>query len=209
MFNLISVDYQDIINDRLDELYLLRKKTFKDRLDWQVTCVGDREFDQYDNEHTHYLLGCYDGYIVSSVRFISMDNPNMITGPFKVFFDYQAPEDVELLESSRFFVDKERVKSLTDTKLPFCHLLFLGMINYTRMIGKKGILTVCSKSMYTLLKRSGWHTTIESLGQSEKKEPVYLLRLGIDDDSQDNLIKYIKKYHYCEEQYLKKWPIYL
>ena len=209
MFNLISVEYQDIINDKLDELYLLRKKTFKDRLDWQVTCVGDREFDQYDNEHTHYLLGCYNGFIVSSVRFISMDNPNMITGPFKEFFRYHAPEEASLLESSRFFVDKERVKALSETKLPFCHLLFLGMINYTRALGKNGILTVCSKSMYTLLKRSGWNIGVESIGLSEKKEPVYLLRLGIDNESQNNLIKYVRKYHYCEEHYLKKWPIYL
>lgn len=209
MFNLISVGYQDIINDKLDELYLLRKRTFKDRLNWQVACVGDREFDQYDNEHTHYLLGCYDGYIVSSVRFISMKYPNMITGPFKAFFNYQAAEDETLLESSRFFVDKERVKSLSETKLPFCHLLFLGMVNYTRTIGKTAIMTVCSKSMYTLLKRSGWNITIVSIGLSEKKEPVYLLRLGIDDESQDSLIKYIRRYHYCEEDYLKKWPIYL
>ncbi|XBS69277.1 acyl-homoserine-lactone synthase [Acerihabitans sp. KWT182] len=189
--------------------YTCLEKTFKDRLDWQVTCVGDREFDHYDNENTHYLLGCYEGYIISSVRFISMNHPNMITGPFREFFDYQAPEDETLLESSRFFVDKARMKSLVDTKLPFCHLLFLGMINYTRAIDKNGILTVCSKSMYTLLKRSGWNVAIESIGLSEKKEPVYLLRLNIDNESQDRLIKYIRRYHYCEEAYLRKWPIYL
>ncbi|WP_413736962.1 acyl-homoserine-lactone synthase [Sodalis sp. RH21] len=209
MFNLISVKYQDIINDKLDELYLLRKKTFKDRLDWQVSCVGEREFDQYDNENTDYLLGCYDGYIVCSVRFISMNLPNMITGPFKEFFDYQAPEDEMLLESSRFFVDKARVQSLADTRLPFCHLLFLGMVNYARTLGKNAIMTVCSKSMYTILKRSGWNITVESIGLSEKKEPVYLLRLGIDEGSQDALIKYIRRRHYCEGSYLKKWPIYL
>lgn len=209
MFNLISVKYQDIINDKLDELYLLRKKTFKDRLDWQVTCVGDREFDGYDNEHTHYLLGCYDGEIVCSVRFISMDQPNMITGPFKDFFSYQAPEDGALIESSRFFVDKERVKELAGTTLPFCHLLFLGMVNYARTLGKQAIMTVCSKSMYTILKRSGWNIAVESTGLSEKKEPVYLLRLGIGDDSQEALIKYIRRHYCCEGSYLKKWPIYL
>jgi len=209
MFNLISVKHQDIISDKLDELYLLRKQTFKDRLDWQVSCVGDREFDQYDNEHTDYLLGCYEGHIVCSVRFISMNHPNMITGPFKAFFDYQAPEDEKLLESSRFFVDKTRVKQLTNTKLPFCHLLFLGMVNYARTLNKSAILTVCSKSMYTILKRSGWNIVIESIGSSEKKEPVYLLRLGVDEGSQDALIKYIRRYHYCEGIYLKKWPLYL
>lgn len=209
MFNLISVKYQDIINDKLDELYLLRKQTFKDRLDWQVTCVGDREFDSYDNEHTHYLLGCYDGHIVCSVRFIAMDRPNMITGPFKEFFNYTAPEDELLLESSRFFVDKQRVKTLAETKLPFCHLLFLGMVNYARSLEKNSIMTVCSKSMYTILKRSGWHISVESSGLSEKNEPVYLLNLGVGEDSQDALIKYIRRHFYCEASYLKKWPIYL
>ncbi|OIV47081.1 hypothetical protein BK025_06955 [Sodalis sp. TME1] len=209
MFNLINVEYKDIINDRLEELYLLRKRTFKDRLNWKVSCKGEREFDDYDNENTHYLLGCYNGELICSVRFISMKYPNMITGPFRDFFHYTAPADDTLLESSRFFVDKDRVKSLTETKLPFCHLLFLGMINYTRAIGMKGILTVCSRSMYTILKRSGWNTQVETIGNSEKDEPVYLLRLAIDDDSQANLIKYIRRYHYCDEYYLKKWPVYL
>ncbi|TCV98895.1 acyl-homoserine-lactone synthase [Biostraticola tofi] len=209
MFNLINVGYEDIVNDELEELYLLRKKTFKDRLDWRVSCIGDREFDQYDNKNTHYLLGCYEGDLICSVRFINMNHPNMITGPFNEFFDYSAPEDHRLMESSRFFVDKQRVKSLTDTKLPFCHLLFLGMVNYARSIGKKGILTVCSKSMYIILKRSGWIIKIESIGMSEKNEPVYLLNLGIDDKSQENLMKYIKRHHYCEDDYLKKWPLHL
>ncbi|RLR17311.1 acyl-homoserine-lactone synthase, partial [Sodalis-like symbiont of Bactericera trigonica] len=42
----------------------------------------------------------------------------MITGPFRDFFRYETPADDALLESSRFFVDKDRVKSLTETKLP-------------------------------------------------------------------------------------------
>ncbi len=209
MFNLISVKHQDIISDKLDELYFLRKKTFKDRLDWQVSCVGNREFDQYDNVNTDYLLGCYNGHIVCSNRFISMNYPNMITGPFKAFFDYQAPEDETLLESSRFFVDKARVKQLTNTKLPFCHLLFLGMVNYARALNKSAIMTVCSKGMYTILKRSGWNIVIESIGSSERQEPVYLLRLGVDEESQDALIRYVRRYHYCESVYLKKWPLYL
>lgn len=209
MFNLINREYKDIINDKLEELYILRKRTFKDRLNWKVSCKGECEFDEYDNEHTHYLLGCYNGELICSVRFIRMKYPNMITGPFRNFFNYDAPADETLLESSRFFVDKDRVKSLTETKLPFCHLLFLGMINYSRTIGMKGILTVCNKSMLTILKRSGWQTQVETIGNSEKNEPVYLLKLAINSESQDNLIKYIRRYHCYDESFLKKWPVYL
>ncbi|RLR17312.1 hypothetical protein D8L93_10385 [Sodalis-like symbiont of Bactericera trigonica] len=38
MFNLINVEYKNMMNDRLEELYLLRKRTFKDRLNWKVSC---------------------------------------------------------------------------------------------------------------------------------------------------------------------------
>lgn len=209
MFNLINLKYKDIINNKLEELYFLRKRIFKDRLNWKVSCKGECEFDEYDNEHTHYLLGCYNGELICSVRFIRMKYPNMITGPFRDFFNYDVPEDETLLESSRFFVDKDRVKLLTRTKLPFCHLLFLGMINYSRTLGMKGILTVCSKSMYIIIKRSGWQIQVETIGSSEKNELVYLLRLIIDAESQDNLIKYILRYHYCDEYFLKKCPVYL
>lgn len=209
MFNLINVEYKDVINDKSEELYHLRKKTFKDRLNWKVSCSGEKEFDEYDNDNTQYLIGTYNGELICSVRFISMQHPNMITGPFSGFFDYTAAKDAFLFEASRFFVDKARVNALTTTKLPFCHLLFLGMINFTRSMGMHSILTVCSKSMYTILKRSGWDIKIESLGASEQQEPVYLLRLGIDDTSQDNLIRYIQRLHYCDDYYLKKWPLYL
>lgn len=83
------------------------------------------------------------------------------------------------------------------------------MISYSRTLDMKGILTVCSKSMYIILKRSGWQIQVETIGSSEENEPVYLLRLIIDTESQTNLIKYIRRYHDCDEYFLKKWPVYL
>lgn len=106
MFNLINPKYKDIINNKLKELYFLRKRTFKDRLNWKVSCKGECEFDEYDNEHTHYLLRCYNGELICSVRFIRMKNSNMITEPFCNFFNYDVPEDETLLESRRFLLIK-------------------------------------------------------------------------------------------------------
>ncbi|MCR3755613.1 MAG: hypothetical protein HNEKOMLI_00362 [Sodalis sp. Psp] len=73
----------------------------------------------------------------------------------------------------------------------------------------KGILTVCSKPMYIIFKRSGWQNQVETIGNSERNEPVYLLRLAINIESQANIIKYIRRYYYCDASFLKKWPVYL
>ncbi|WP_126502222.1 acyl-homoserine-lactone synthase [Serratia marcescens] len=32
-------------------LFSIRKKIFKTRLKWGVPCIGEFEFDEYDNDH--------------------------------------------------------------------------------------------------------------------------------------------------------------
>lgn len=53
-------DYDDLPSALARELFRLRRKTFRDRLDWKVECVEDMEKDQFDNPNTTYLLGMYE-----------------------------------------------------------------------------------------------------------------------------------------------------
>jgi len=42
--------YNELSPELASELYQLRKKTFRDRLDWKVECMNGMEKDQFDNE---------------------------------------------------------------------------------------------------------------------------------------------------------------
>ena len=57
MLKLFNVNFDSMPERKLDEIFTLRKITFKDRLDWKVTCTDGRESDQYDDENTNYILG--------------------------------------------------------------------------------------------------------------------------------------------------------
>ncbi|EPB0848040.1 TPA: acyl-homoserine-lactone synthase, partial [Yersinia enterocolitica] len=180
---------------------------FKDRLDWKVTCIDGKESDQYDDENTNYILGTIDDTIVCSVRFIDMKYPTMITGPFAPYFsDVSLPID-GFIESSRFFVEKALARDMVGNNSSLSTILFLAMVNYARDRGHKGILTVVSRGMFILLKRSGWNITVLNQGESEKNEVIYLLHLGIDNDSQQQLINKVLRIHQVEPTTLGTWPM--
>lgn len=207
MLKIFNVNFNNMPDRELDEVFTLRKITFKDRLDWKVTCIDGRESDQYDDENTSYILGTIDDTIVCSVRFIEMKYPTMIHGPFAPYFsDLDLPID-GFIESSRFFVEKKLAKDMIGNHSSLSTILFLAMVNYARSRGYKGILTVVSRGMYILLKRSGWNITEISQGESEKNQIIYLLHLDVNIDSQQQLINKIRMTHHLEPAQLETWPI--
>ncbi len=54
MLKVFNVNFDRMSENKLDEIFTLRKITFKDRLDWKVTCIDGKESDQYDDENTNY-----------------------------------------------------------------------------------------------------------------------------------------------------------
>ncbi|HEJ9096395.1 TPA: acyl-homoserine-lactone synthase [Serratia odorifera] len=207
MLEIFDVNYSLLANDVSEELFTLRKETFKDRLDWAVNCNNGMEFDDYDNNNTNYLLGVNNGSVICSVRFIETKYPNMITGTFFSYFDKIDIPVGNYLESSRFFVDKKRVKSMFDSRFPISSILFLAMINYSINAGYEGIFTIVSHPMLTILKRSGWGISVVEQGLSEKEKPIYLLFLPTDSQNQAELINRIKQHESLAENTLTHWPL--
>ncbi|MBP2171506.1 acyl homoserine lactone synthase [Erwinia toletana] len=207
MLEIFDVSFDMISNNKMDEMFTLRKGTFKDRLNWAVKCTGEMEFDEYDGQHTNYLLGIKDESLVCSVRFIEMQYPNMIDGTFSSFFkDVKIPQG-NYIESSRFFVDRTRAKNLNPGKNPVAIMLFLAMVNYAQNYHYDGILTIVSHPMLTILKRSGWGISVISQGISEKDKPVYLLHLPVDKENQQILIDRINQHNRIGSGAFNKWPL--
>ncbi|WP_420064616.1 acyl-homoserine-lactone synthase CarI [Pectobacterium colocasium] len=207
MLEIFDVNHTLLSETKSEELFTLRKETFKDRLNWAVQCTDGMEFDQYDNNNTTYLFGIKDNTVICSLRFIETKYPNMITGTFFPYFkEINIPEG-NYLESSRFFVDKSRAKEILGNEYPISSMLFLSMINYSKDKGYDGIYTIVSHPMLTILKRSGWGIRVVEQGLSEKEERVYLVFLPVDDENQEALARRINRSGTFMSNELKQWPL--
>ncbi|CAG73025.1 N-acylhomoserine lactone synthesis protein [Pectobacterium atrosepticum SCRI1043] len=207
MLEIFDVNHTLLSETKSEELFTLRKETFKDRLNWAVQCTDGMEFDQYDNNNTTYLFGIKDNTVICSLRFIETKYPNMITGTFFPYFKEINIPDGNYLESSRFFVDKSRAKDILGNEYPISSMLFLSMINYSRDKGYDGIYTIVSHPMLTILKRSGWGISVVEQGLSEKEEKVYLVFLPVDDENQEALARRINRSGTFMSNELKQWPL--
>jgi len=190
MFEAFDVSYSRIQKKSLVELYGLRKRTFSDRLGWKVVCSRGMEFDEFDNPTTQYILGLYQGQIICSVRLINLDRPNMITHTFyELFKDISLPSHG--IESSRFFVDKERARQAFGESFPISKALFLAMINWAQQNKYEGIYTVVSKAMTIILKRSGWKVKVLKEAYLTEDEKIYLLYLPAGKKDQEHMVSCI------------------
>jgi acyl homoserine lactone synthase len=183
--------YLDIPSLVKDDLHVLRKETFKDRLDWKVKVVGDQEIDEYDNHDTVYLVLSCKNVTVGGVRLINTTRPYMVQGPFKSFFKKEGPVERSVVESSRFFVDKKRVRDLNLSGMSVAAMLLFYMHDYGVKNGLDSIVTVVSHSMSRIIKMNGWNFFKIDSGEASPGEVVHLLSLPISVENKSNLSRAI------------------
>lgn len=207
MLDLLDIKYRHLSELKSAELFSLRKRVFKDRLNWMVKSHNEMEFDEYDNDQTTYVFGVHQDTCVCSLRFIETKHPNMITGTFRSWFkDFTLPEG-NYVEASRLFIDKERISSLKLRQKPVSALLFLSMINYARHYKYDGIYAIVSHPMYLIFKRSGWEISVEAESYSEKEEKIFLIFMPVDDKNQQTLIDLVKSKAPQLQMALDSWPL--
>jgi len=208
MLELFDVSFEELKTTRAAELYRLRKQTFSDRLGWEVVCSQGMESDEFDGPGTRYILGLCDGYLVCSVRFTALSQPNMITHTFHDCFN-----SVELpaggTESSRFFVDKERAQRLLGKHYPVSQVLFLAMVNWAQKNNYPCIHTIVSRAMLTILRRSGWQISVLKEASLTEKEQIYLLSLPADKEAQEHLAGSVICRTECQVSDATTWPLML
>jgi acyl homoserine lactone synthase len=143
----------------LTEMYRLRRRVFKDRLDWAVSVSGDLELDVYDALNPIYLLVMSDeGNLVASVRLLPTMGPTMLADTFPALLGGQAaPHSEKVLESSRFCVDTKLASELAENGLNRAtFILFAAMIEGARAVEAESIVTVTDTRMERILRRAGW-----------------------------------------------------
>ncbi|MDL4915037.1 MAG: acyl-homoserine-lactone synthase [Enterobacterales bacterium endosymbiont of Blomia tropicalis] len=206
MLELFDVSYEELRTTQASELYMLRKQTFSDRLGWDVACSQGMESDEFDGPGTRYILGLYEGQLICSVRFAALSQPNMITHTFRdCFSTVELPE--EGTESSRFFVDKARARSLLGESYPVSQVLFLAMVNWAQQRGHARIHTIVSRAMLTILRRSGWQISVLKEAHLTEKERIYLLTLPTGPEDQLQLSGSVISRTGCPPQAVVTWPL--
>jgi acyl homoserine lactone synthase len=145
--------------DLLVAMYRLRRRVFKERLDWAVSVSGDLELDIYDALNPTYLLVMSnEGNVVGCVRLLPTTGPTMLVDTFPVLLGGQeAPRDDKVLESSRFCVDTKLADQLAENGLNRAtFILFAAMIEFLRASKADSIVTVTDVRMERILRRAGW-----------------------------------------------------
>lgn len=145
--------------DFLTSMYRLRRRVFKERLDWSVSVSGDLEIDIYDALSPTYLLVVSDeSEVLGCVRLLPTTGPTMLADTFgNLLGTRAAPRDERILESSRFCVDTERSVEPGRNRLNRAtFVLFAAMIEAMQARAAQSIVTVTDARMERILRRAGW-----------------------------------------------------
>ncbi|MCA1399518.1 acyl-homoserine-lactone synthase [Bradyrhizobium elkanii] len=142
----------------LREMYRLRYRVFRDRLNWDVSASGKLELDLFDTLGPDYLIALDQGQVVGCVRLLPTTGPTMLAETFPALLgDRQAPRSERILESSRFCVDTRSGSArATNGVGRVTFVLFAAMIEYLDAAGADAIVTVTDVRMERILRRAGW-----------------------------------------------------
>jgi acyl homoserine lactone synthase len=160
MIILITPDTIGKFHQEVTEMYRLRYRVFKDRLDWTVQVVGDMEFDKFDAQSPDYLVQKDDetGRVVGCNRLLPTTGPNMLRDTFPVLLEGSpAPADELIWESSRFAIDtypgaptgKRGISRAT-------YIQFAGVLEFGLSKELSHIVTVTDTRFERILKMAGW-----------------------------------------------------
>lgn len=145
--------------DLLSAMFRLRRRVFKDRLDWTVSVSGDLELDVYDALNPTYLVLVYgDREVVGCVRLLPTTGPTMLAETFpELLGGKQAPRSKRILESSRFCVDTSLAAGGVENGLNRATFtLFAAMIEGLDLLDADSIVTVTDTRMERILRRARW-----------------------------------------------------
>ncbi len=83
MIEVISSANRERYSNELDQIFRLRHRVFKQRLDWDVASVDGRERDAFDDLDPVYLFGRGPtGEVNATWRLLPTTGPNMLRDSF-------------------------------------------------------------------------------------------------------------------------------
>lgn len=143
----------------IEEMHRLRARVFLERLNWDVSCQGGLERDEFDDIDPTYILALSSGrQVVGCARLLPANRATMLQ---KVFPQLLASGSLDthpaMIESSRFCVD---TSSDEGRGAAFLHeatvTMFAGIIEWCMTNRYSEIVTATDIRFERILKRAGW-----------------------------------------------------
>ena len=104
--------------DVMESYFRKRHEIFVEERGWRDLAHHDGlERDQFDDEHTTYLMAIDGGKVVGGSRMYPTLRPHMISEVFMHLVDRPLPRNSMTLEWSRYFIVKERRVGRTECRL--------------------------------------------------------------------------------------------
>jgi acyl homoserine lactone synthase len=161
----------------IDEMFRLRARIFRDRLNWDVLVKDGHERDRYDDEQPVYIIYSDDKAreVRGSLRLLPTTGPTLLAD---VFSD-TLPDAVHLSaptiwECTRFCLDDNILDRGQQSEILFTSAVLLEALgNVALRAGVESVIGNFDASMLRLYRRIGCE--VEVLGSTLKYgDPVYL-----------------------------------
>jgi N-acyl-L-homoserine lactone synthetase len=157
MIRLIPGSHRADFPREIAQMHEIRKRTFYDRLHWQVKTLRSWEIDEFDALNPLYLISIgTDGAVRGSLRLLPTTGPNMLADVFpELLPDGLRIESATIWESSRFFVDQEAASERSENLLNrTTGELLVGIVEIGLLAGLTEVVSVYDAMFARILKRA-------------------------------------------------------
>ena len=161
----------------IDEMFRLRARVFRDRLNWDVEVTDGKERDRYDDEQPVYIIHSDNGgrEVKGSLRLLPTTGPTLLAD----IFSDTLPDAVNLSapsiwECTRFCLDDNLLELGREDEMLFASAALLEAVGDVALrAGIEAIIGNFDEPMLRLYRRIGCE--VEVLGSTLRYDrPVYL-----------------------------------
>jgi len=157
MIRLIQGSQRSQFPVEVAQMHEIRKRTFHDRLNWQVKTLRSWEIDEFDALDPLYLVSIGpNGAVRGSLRLLPTTGPNMLADVFpELLPDGTRIESATIWESSRFSVDQEAAAERSENLLNrVTGELLIGIVEVGLLVGLTEVVSVYDALFSRILKRA-------------------------------------------------------
>jgi N-acyl-L-homoserine lactone synthetase len=160
MINFTNVLGRLLPENQKKELFQYRYKVFIEQLGWELKTKGNIEIDEFDNEHTCYVIAKNsEGNITGCSRLLPTTQPYLLECIFPILLEGTSPpKSKDIWELSRF--TSMNVNGLKDNNNgqmtgELTQRLLWKSFNVAKQHGAKGIISVSPLGIKRLLRSMG------------------------------------------------------
>ncbi|WP_323119068.1 acyl-homoserine-lactone synthase [Burkholderia alba] len=174
---LIKIGHRDVFRpDELHEIFRLRARVFRQRLNWDVDVFDGMEVDSYDALEPRYLtVRADDGQLCGCWRILSTQGPYMLKNSFThLLGDQPAPNAPDIWELSRFALANETASRRFGFSNPTV-MSIASVLSYAHRSGITRYVTVTTPAIERMLRHLGVASRrFDRHGDADASTPIAL-----------------------------------